>query len=147
VEHLVHTRAFGNGLTLLAWLGENPVGLLMMGVHLDSRLFRHRSWAELLALYIVPDLRGGALSERLLALGTAWARERGHERIQLYVTSSNERAKQFYARAGFQAAQEIWRLELGDVPTLQESDRADEMREPNPLSAHTHYVLLDQDEV
>lgn len=148
VEHLTHTRLQGNGLTMLAWADTTPVGLLMMGIHNDSRLFRHRSWAEVLALYIAPQLRGVELGTRLLGVGTAWAREQGYDRVQLYVTATNEQAKQFYARAGFRSTQEIWRLELGEVPTRLERALSEALPgDPNPLSAHTHYILLEEDEV
>lgn len=112
-EHLSYVRTTGHGLTLLAWHNDAPVGLLMMGGHTDSPLFRHRHWAELLAIYVAPAMRGCPLAEQLLALGMAWAHECGYERIQLYVTASNEPAKRFYRRTGFCPVQEIWRQEIG----------------------------------
>src|SRR5687768_16511459 len=71
-EHL-HRRSAQHSLNLLAWAGSVPVGLLMMEGQSDSPLFRHRHWAELLALYVDPGWRGGALAERLVAAGTDWA--------------------------------------------------------------------------
>ena len=111
-EHLALVRETDRGLTLLAWDADEPVGLIMMDRHTDSRLFRHRQWVELLAIYVAPQVRGGSLARQLLAMGTTWAVECGYDRIQLYVTASNERAKEFYQRAGFKPVQEIWRLEL-----------------------------------
>jgi ribosomal protein S18 acetylase RimI-like enzyme len=112
-EHLAHGRLTRHSLVLLAWQGAEPVGLLMMDGHSDSPLFRHRHWAELLALYVIPEQRGSGLAERLLDAGARWAQERGYERIQLYVTATNLPARRFYARSGFHPVQEIWRLELG----------------------------------
>lgn len=100
------------GLTLLAWSGDRAVGLLMMGGQTDTELFLHRHWAELLALFVSPSQRGRGLGRHLVAAGVAWAREHGYPRVQLYVTASNEPGRSLYRAAGFQLAQEIWRLDL-----------------------------------
>lgn len=113
-EHLAHVRERDSGLTLLAWQANHPLGLLMMGSHTDSPLFRHRHWIELYAIYVMPEARGGDLARRLLHKGVAWARHRDYDRIQLYVTASNAAAQRFYANNGFKPVQEIWRLELHD---------------------------------
>lgn len=86
------------------------VGLLIMEAHQDSPLFKHRRWAELVALYVEPAYRGSGLAARLVAYAQTWAVEHGFDRVQLYVTADNEPAKEFYRRCGFYPAQEIWRL-------------------------------------
>jgi ribosomal protein S18 acetylase RimI-like enzyme len=148
-EHLDHVRETGYGLTLLAWHKETPVGLIMMGVHSDSRLFRHRHWAELLAIYVVPTFRGGPIADQLLAAGAAWAYERGYERIQLYVTASNRRAKRFYEQAGFRPVQEIWRMDLGAAEVAPPDDPAGEAayaHHHDLLSSSSHHLLIDEDD-
>lgn len=148
-EHLAHVRAEGHGLTLLAWDGDEPVGLVMMDVHTDSRLFKHRRWAELVALYVDPRARGGTVARQLLDAAVKWARENGHERIQLYVTASNERARRFYARAGFRPTQEIWRLELGQSDHAFAADPACEhvpARHHDLLTLAHHRFSLEDDE-
>lgn len=142
-EHLAHIRATGHGLTLLAWQEDQPIGLLMMGVHSDTPLFRHRHWAELLALYVIPTLRGVTLADQLIATGIAWARAQGYERVQLYVTATNVRARHFYARAGFRPVQEIWRRELGiatAVPPTDETCEALYAQGHDLLSPHAHQL-------
>jgi ribosomal protein S18 acetylase RimI-like enzyme len=119
-DHLIQERETRHGATLLAWDGDDPVGLAMMGTHTDSPLFRHRSWAELSALHVVPAARGRGVADLLLAAGTAWAQERGYTEVRLYVTASNERARRFYDRSGFRPIQEIWTADLNAV----EVDRA-----------------------
>lgn len=149
-EHLHQGTSHQLSLTLLAWAGREPVGLLMMDGHIDSPLFRHRQWAELLALYIDSSWRGSALAERLVAAGTAWARQHGYERIQLYVTRSNVAAQGFYARHGFRPVQEIWRLELGGGSrSLADSpDRAaGQAHGQHLLSIHQHGLLGDESEL
>ena len=39
-DHLLHERAAGYGITLLAWESGRPVGLMMMDGHSDPPLFR-----------------------------------------------------------------------------------------------------------
>jgi GNAT superfamily N-acetyltransferase len=107
--HFDRTHQAPGSLWLLAWCADVPVGLLLMEAHSDSPLFAERQWAELVALYVAPDQRGGALGRQLVAAGQHWAAAHGFARIQLYVTASNMRAKQFYARCGFAPTQEIWR--------------------------------------
>jgi GNAT superfamily N-acetyltransferase len=88
------------------------VGLLLMEAHHDSLLFAERQWAELVALYVVPVWQGSALGHTLVEQGKHWAASHGFDRIQLYVTACNERAKRFYARCGLYPTQEIWRVDL-----------------------------------
>lgn len=49
-------------------------------------------------------------------IGTRWAADHGLDRLQLYVTAGNERAKRFYARCGLRPTQEIWRIDLTPAP-------------------------------
>jgi GNAT superfamily N-acetyltransferase len=145
-DHLSHIRTAGHGITLIAWNDVTPVGLIMMDGHMDSPLFRHRRWAELLALYVTPAQQGDGVADELLCRGITWARGRGYVRVQLYVTSSNMRAKRFYARQGFVPVQEIWRRELGhtdveppdDVTCLAAYEHGHDL-----LSAHPHHLIID----
>lgn len=127
-EHLAHARQAGHGLTLVAWDRREPVGLLIMDSHSDSPLFQHRHWAELLALYVVPAAQGRGVADQLLAEGLVWARARGYDRVQLYLTASNLRAKRFYARAGFRPVQEIWRLGIAASGAAPPADAACDAR-------------------
>jgi GNAT superfamily N-acetyltransferase len=113
-EQLRQERATQRGVTLLAWDGVEPIGMAMIGAHLDSPLFRQRSWAEVTALHVVPEARGSGVADLLMEAGLAWARERGYGEVRLYVTAANERARRFYARSGFRPLQEIW---SADLPT------------------------------
>ncbi len=115
-EHFVRTHGAPGALWLLAWRGGEPVGLLLMEAHTDSPLFAERRWAELVALYVAPGERGGDLGLRLVEAGKQWAAAHGFDRLQLYVTTANERARRFYARCGLAPVQEIWRAELTPVP-------------------------------
>jgi GNAT superfamily N-acetyltransferase len=91
---------------------------LLVEAHTDSPLFADRRWAELVALYVAPGLRGGDLGHQLAETAKLWASAHGFARLQLYVTASNARAKRFYARCGLAPVQEIWRVELAPVPDV-----------------------------
>ncbi|MHB1413652.1 MAG: GNAT family N-acetyltransferase [Chloroflexota bacterium] len=111
-QYLARNRETGEGITLVAWQNDTPVGLIMMQARLDSRIFQHRRWLELWALYVVPEARGRGVADRLLSAGLAWGQAHGYHRVQLYVTATNQQAKRFYAHRGFEEVQEIWRRTL-----------------------------------
>lgn len=143
-DHLAHVRSVGHGLVLLGWAGTTPIGLAMIDGHSDSPLFRHRRWAELLALYVAPEAQGSGMADALLEAACAWARGRGYERVQLYVTATNQRARRFYARAGFQPVQEVWRCELGPASTAPPEDvacAAAYAHGHDLLSVHPHHLF------
>jgi GNAT superfamily N-acetyltransferase len=119
-NHFIRTHHQPGALWVLAWDGDEPVGLLIVEAHQDSELFRHRSWAELVALYVSSGHRGGGLAARLMARAQVWAASRGFDRLQLYVTAANERARRFYSRSGLTPVQEVWRIALAPPNTRLE---------------------------
>jgi len=114
--HFELTQNAPGALWLLAWCGDEPVGMLLLEAHTDSPLFADRRWAELVALYVTASQRGGDLGMRLVETGKRWASEHGFDRVQLYVTATNAHAKQFYTRCGLAPVQEIWRVVLTPAP-------------------------------
>jgi DNA-binding response OmpR family regulator len=104
-------------LWLLAWRDTQPVGLLAIAAHLDSPLLKHRRWAEVMALYVAPDCRGSGLARRLMSEAQRWAGEQGFDRVQVHAAATNETARSFYQRSGFQRAQEVLRLPVDPSPT------------------------------
>ena len=100
-------------LWLLVKEGDEAVGLLIAGVHVDSPLFRYRRWVEVEALYVAPSHRRLGLADALLNHAYIWAEAQGLPRVQLYVTASNVRAQTVYTEQGFTIAQAIMRKTLG----------------------------------
>jgi ribosomal protein S18 acetylase RimI-like enzyme len=146
-EHLKREWQGGRSLTLVAWEEDQPIGLLMLAGYSDSPLFRYRHWAEILALYIDPDVRGGMLAFRFVKMAKKWACDHGYDRIQLYVTATNDRAKRFYEKSGFASVQEIWRLELGGgVPPHDFEDDNDYGPDHDPLTPKPHNISGDEDD-
>ncbi|NJM08509.1 GNAT family N-acetyltransferase, partial [Candidatus Gracilibacteria bacterium] len=111
-EHFTRTHTAPGALWLLAWCATEPVGLLLMESHSDSPLFAESRWAELVALYVVPEHRTGALGVQLIDAGKQWAAAHSFDRLQLYVSAANERARRFYTRCGLYPTQEIWRIDV-----------------------------------
>jgi GNAT superfamily N-acetyltransferase len=110
-----HTPSGRPRLALLAREGGQPAGFVLAAVHHDAPLWRHRTWAEVEALYVEPSWRGAGLADALLERACAWAAGLGMPVVQLYVTASNSRAIRFYERQGFRPAQAIMRAVLPDA--------------------------------
>jgi GNAT superfamily N-acetyltransferase len=146
-EHFSRTVGSPAVLWLLAWDDSRPVGLLLMEHHVDSPLFRHRRWAELAAIYVAPEQRGSGLAQRFLEEARRWAAARGLDRIQLYVTASNARAKAFYANAGFQPVQEIWRIGVApdaDAASLPDPARRTDLESVDLVESGHHHLFVDE---
>jgi GNAT superfamily N-acetyltransferase len=121
-SHLEHERQMRHGATWLAEAGSHPAGFLMVDGHVDSPLFQDRRWAEVLALYVVPEWRKRGVAQTMLAAAAEWASGHGYDRLQLHVTASNSPARAFYASAGFVPVQEIWRLDLPKADVVPPGD-------------------------
>lgn len=134
-------------LWLLVWHAEQPVGLLVVELHVDSPLFKHRTWAELTAIYVTDEHRRSQLGVHLVARAQVWAAERGFDRLELYVTATNERAKRFYRRCGLQPVQEIWRLTI-DAQRIPDMERVQHYIESGErdLLEYGYHALLDPEQ-
>ena len=65
-----------------------------MKVHADGRV-------ELRKMYVRRERRGQGLGRRLLDRALAWARARGHARVELETATRLEEAVALYRKAGF----------------------------------------------
>jgi RimJ/RimL family protein N-acetyltransferase len=63
---------------------------------------REVSSGEIYAIYLRPDAFGKGMGQRLLAAGTAWLTAREFRSAFLWVLASNDRARRFYAAAGWE---------------------------------------------
>jgi ribosomal protein S18 acetylase RimI-like enzyme len=106
---------------LLAHVGTQVVGFVLVEVHTDSPLYKHRRWAEIVGLYVDEEHRGGDVADRLMEHAYAWAQEHQLHTMQLYVTATNERAHRFYARHGFEPSQQILRRTLLPMPDAEQA--------------------------
>jgi GNAT superfamily N-acetyltransferase len=87
-------RRIANRFTVLAWLGDDPVGIAGGYVDEDGS-------AELVSMWVAPSGRGCGAADALIAEVRAWATGTGGEELRLWVVEGNERAERVYARHGF----------------------------------------------
>jgi GNAT superfamily N-acetyltransferase len=148
-EHFMHTAHSDSSLWLVAWIGEQPAGLLILEEHCDSPLFQHRRRVELVALYIDPPFRSIGLAQQLMKEALKWAQAHSETSMQLYVTTQNERARAFYRRCGWYPVQEIWHVDIAPVQEAQRNDTdvvpcagGDRQQEHDLLEPAHHHVAL-----
>jgi len=103
----------GHGAAWIAEMSANPDALLLAAVadgavagHLVG-FYRAASpmWqgprAELVSMYVAPELRGQGVGSRLVENFTAWARSRGATRLEVTAYTANAAAVRFYRKHGF----------------------------------------------
>jgi ribosomal protein S18 acetylase RimI-like enzyme len=114
-EYLQESKDSDESAWLLARHADRAIGFVLVEVHTDAPLYRHRRWAEIVGLYVEPEFRGGAIAERLMQHAYAWAIDHHLRIMQLFVTAENHRAQRFYEKQGFRASQTIMRRALFDA--------------------------------
>lgn len=57
--------------------------------------------AHLAGMWVAPEARGRGVARLLVEAAVRWARERGLDRLELWVADGNEAARALYAKAGF----------------------------------------------
>ncbi|MBB2891821.1 GNAT family N-acetyltransferase [Flexivirga oryzae] len=105
-----------------AWIARrstgDPVGFVLgiLATSLPSLRRPTGGWMHISGFYVVPELRGHGLGERLMREVVDWAKGRGLYRLQLNAT---DQARSFYRRAGFGSPQDtLMQLVLTDrLPT------------------------------
>jgi ribosomal protein S18 acetylase RimI-like enzyme len=80
---------------LIARLDGRPVGMVS-GVPAEEA-----GAAELISMWVAPDLRGRGVGDALITAVARWARERGARELRLDVVAGNASAIALYARHGF----------------------------------------------
>ncbi len=129
-EYLAQSQDSHDSVWFLACRNGVAIGFVLVEVHTDSPLYRHRRWAEIVGLYVEPSYRGGDVAERLMERAYDWALRQQLHVIQLYVTSANLLAQRFYTKQGFVNSQLIMRRFLSDTgPTVE------------PTADHSHQRL------
>jgi GNAT superfamily N-acetyltransferase len=113
---------------LLALDGADPVGHVAFSAGRERRRSDEErgDWrlrplipglAHLWQLFVLPDWWGRGVAPMLHAAAIAEMRARGHERGRLFTPSLHTRARRFYERRGWQAAEDAWNSELGMMVT------------------------------
>jgi ribosomal protein S18 acetylase RimI-like enzyme len=66
--------------------------------------------AQLMSMWVEPDARGRGIARALIRGVAEWARERGCDRVCLFVQESNAPAQRLYLEAGFRPTGDLQRL-------------------------------------
>jgi GNAT superfamily N-acetyltransferase len=94
----------GEVLCLVAWLGEVPVGhlLLVWGGHVEEPAeILLQPCPSLSDIAVAPAYRSRGIGSRLMAAAEDLARRRGYTRVGLGVGLENRRARPLYERRGY----------------------------------------------
>lgn len=117
-QYLEQSESSADSAWLLARDNSRAVGFVLVEIHLDSPLYRHPRWAEIVGLYVEPEYRGGAVADLLMEQAYGWAVSRNLPMMQLYVTAANDSARRFYTKQGFANSQVIMRRALSAEDAL-----------------------------
>ena len=94
-------RWFAPGVTFF-WVDEAGAGGGLVAVVADG----DNHHADLVSMWVRPDMRGKGVGDALVAAVVAWAHERGRA-LRLYVVEDNAPALTLYARHGFHPTGEV----------------------------------------
>jgi GNAT superfamily N-acetyltransferase len=119
-QYLQQSEDSADSAWLLARDNSRAVGFVLVEIHLDSPLYRHRHWAEIVGLYVEPEYRGSSVAHLLMERAYNWAIGRNLRVMQLYVTAANEPARRFYSKQGFADSQLIMRRTLSADDALED---------------------------
>lgn len=82
-------------------VGPNDEPLGWLAIQPDQEYFTGRDRAYVMVLLVAGGADGRGIGRALMARAETWAREHGYDEIALDVFANNDRAHDFYARAGF----------------------------------------------
>ncbi len=106
-----------------AWLGSVTVLVRRVGEvdHTGRRINDAR--ADVVGVYVAPELRGTGAIDALLDAAARWTREQGFDTLALDVHADNVRAQAAYRRAGFVATGEEFTGPIGPELAMSRSLR------------------------
>jgi GNAT superfamily N-acetyltransferase len=111
-QYLEQSEHSDDSTWLLARHDGHAIGFVLVEVHTDSPLYRHRRWAEIVGLYVEDSYRGSDVARLLMEHAYEWALGHRLRMMQLYVTAANQQAQRFYDKQGFGVSQIVMRRAL-----------------------------------
>ncbi len=97
--------SLGEGRAWLAEQGEEPVGFVCVLPDKEA------TWGPLIDnLHVRPSRRGAGIGVVMLETVWQWLRERGEQRVHLWVFEDNQAARRFYDRMGGKPVE--WTLQM-----------------------------------
>jgi GNAT superfamily N-acetyltransferase len=89
------------GLKAVVDVQPEPAGLIGAWLPEDRQ-----GAVELFSMWVAPSWRGRGVGDLLVSEVLEWARERRHERVELWVVDGNPIAERLYLRHGFRPTEE-----------------------------------------
>lgn len=90
----------------IAWRGGRAVGLIGWA--------RHDGYLEIVGLWVQPDQRGGDVAAQLTSFVLDQVRTESDD-VRLAVISTNDRARRFYERVGFEVTHREPHSDVGEL--------------------------------
>jgi GNAT superfamily N-acetyltransferase len=111
-------RAEGNReATFFAYLGDDPVGLA--GGMVDDTA----QTVDLISMWVAPEARRHGAARALIEAVVDWARQAGHDELQLWVTEMNDGARALYDTSGFVATADVAQVRADSTRTERRMTR------------------------
>jgi len=109
---LARRRADGDReAAFFAYLGEHPVGMVAGYAHDDARP------VDLISMWVDPGARRRGAARALIQAVVDWARQAGHDELQLWVSEVNAGARALYEASGFVGTADVDLLRPGSTIT------------------------------
>jgi ribosomal protein S18 acetylase RimI-like enzyme len=100
---LLWRERLGSNISLLAWLGDRPVGTVaVLTTEIADTHGFTGAW-HLVAMWVSPAARRLGVGARLVEAAAVAARSGGAPSVLLWVVETNDPARKLYERAGFRA--------------------------------------------
>lgn len=103
------------GLSYVAFDGDMPVGVVLSGIRQWDGMKTMRCGT----LCVSPGYRGTGISEKLMEMHMAAAKENGCDRLSLEVIKGNDRAIRFYEKLGYFPAYDLKYFKLKKETALE----------------------------
>ncbi len=109
--------------SLVAWHGEDPVGLVGMFDRAGraAAAAESRTW-ELVAMWVRPDARGTGAADALVSAVVRAVKAADAGKLVLWVAEDNARARAFYHRCGFRPTGTRQVFQRHDASSLKEEE-------------------------
>ncbi|MGH4120375.1 GNAT family N-acetyltransferase [Clostridium sp.] len=91
--------------------GDKPVGFMTLGKCRDVELDGH--WGEIWGIYLLPNYWNQGIGTELIKWGIKELKNRGFNKISLWVLEENVNARRFYEQIGFQHDGTVKKLNIG----------------------------------
>lgn len=102
VASIDHALGGAEGAEVLVAVGADGERLGFVHLHGATDFFTGERHGHVSDIVVALEAQGRGVGQALMAAAEAWARGRGYRLLSLHVFDGNVRAREFYARLGYQ---------------------------------------------